>query len=125
MTVVGLFDWSILSVEGIVTVGTWTELVRVVCAWEGLAGMAWIVPGCWNWRGMRAGVGEFTFWRMYTGCPLGSVYIACTMGAVMFVGVLAMVGGEVERETEGWERRGSDLLLWLQAESSALSSCEI
>ena len=32
VTVVGLFDWSILSVEGIVTVGTWTELVRVVCA---------------------------------------------------------------------------------------------
>ena len=62
---------------------------------------------------------------MYTGCPLGSVYMACTMGAVMFVGVLAMVGGDVERETEGWEGRGSDLLLWLQAKSSALSSCEI
>ena len=87
--------------------------------------MAWIVPGCWNWRGMRAGVGELTFWRMYTGCPLGSVYMACTMGAVMFVGVLATVGGEVETETEGCEGRGSSLLLWLQTDSSALSSCEM
>lgn len=87
--------------------------------------MAWIVPGCWNWRGMRAGVGELTFWRMYTGCPLGSVYMACTIGAVMFVGVLATVGGEVETETEGCVARGSGLLLWLQTGSSALSSCEM
>ena len=43
---VGLLDWSILSVEGIVTAGTCTELVRVVCACEWLVGMAWIAVGC-------------------------------------------------------------------------------
>ena len=67
---VGILPLSSFRFEGIVTVGTCIELVRVVCADDGVPGRVCvatgIAPGCWNWSGIRAGP-ELTFCMMYTG----------------------------------------------------------